>query len=113
MTYNKNDYYIPFHEDPVDLKTNWVAIERSTYRYVKSLFNPKSAAVNKIVHDKAGVNKTLLQIYFMNNSGHIDLFELKDEYFGVFIYMNRDSERQYKCDQLDGIKELLEDLEII
>lgn len=59
----------------------------------------------------------IIEIYKKTAGIILTIAELEDEYFLVTIvstyYDINEEDRFYKCDQLDGIKELLEDLKII
>lgn len=65
------------------------------------------------------INKSgegFISIYIKNEKCNIDIVELEDEYFYVAFYNKRSSldvSLMYKCDQLDGVKELLKDMNII
>lgn len=102
---SKEDYYIKidsFHYDQI------IKISNRCVDYIKSLVkNSKKGYTINIIKN------TLECIKVSGGSGYrFYVQELLDEYFYVVIDFDLYS-RNYKCDQLDGIKELLEDLKLI
>lgn len=54
-----------------------------------------------------------MYIYDFQRGIHISIYELKDEYFLVTVIKSEKLQFLYKCDQLDGVSELLKDNGII
>lgn len=101
---DKSEYYIKY--DPGHLHSKDLCImSEGNIKYFESII--------KIFH--FSVHKRMLTFYYkLSNSGiNIPIgyiYEIPDEYFIVYFIK---SKSYYKCDQLDGVKELLVDKRII
>lgn len=74
--------------------------------------------INKNI--EVNTEDTVMRIYYAENGIHkliINIYELPDEYFivdvGKSTYQYAKPTEYYKCDQIDGVKELLIDKGII
>lgn len=111
---DKDDFYTKISLSSYDkLLNDKIPISKQSIYYIKGFFN-KGWIVN-IYFDKRE-NKYLI----VNNEDiKIIIYELPDEYFLIDIIIINNNKPAikslaiYKCDQLDGVKELLKDLKLI
>lgn len=118
---DKSDYYYPINintEEYDELK--FVSISKQSIEYLSNItpnhtykiqdyFAPGIPGEIEYLRFFKFKNITQYSIRKPDTISHFFVKELEDEYF----YVSISNGRSYKCDQLDGIRELLEDLNII
>lgn len=110
---NKDDYYIKNYGSSDIIIDSGVDISMHSQKYIKNLL---MSVQGYQVNIKKSNYTSIYYMYILLINYQINIYELKDEYFIVNIDLFNDVNSiidRYKCDQLDGIKELLEDLKII
>lgn len=120
---DKSDYYsiLPIG-GALEILSDIIDVSDISFNYIKKLFiNNKSLisfGYNKVLASNLQGNNKNINISFLKGDIYdtrISIFitELKDEYFIVEIFDGNKSIPKYKCDQIDGVKELLTDLNYI
>lgn len=126
FTENKDEYYVVSRTYyPTSTKVN---ISKQSVHYITSLFNGicrgssfKGYEYRYDVDNREFTDINYLIIFKSNNYGCIlKIYEMEDEYFHVVIYPPSDGrplagkgDEVFKCDQVDGVRELLIDKGII
>lgn len=105
---NKEDYYIEL--ESTSLNCNYINMMNNSTQYLKKLFHKDKWHIKM-----DGKKIRYLDGYTMGQSWvySITIYELVDEYFLVHYVTKHKNNYYYKCDQLDGVKEMLNDLYII
>lgn len=117
---DKSEYYIEYvdgyYNQSEEIKKDIVNISEHSVNYFTKLFSHKNIKINK-----NQLNYGRLHLSIKDNTGNICnlvIIELKDEYY--IVHPNQYSSsgdikvpNVYKCDQMEGVKELLTDLDII
>lgn len=107
---NKEDYYVEISNYDymvLSMSDSVPNMSKQSIDYISNLFNNKGDSWN-LFQDSVNVS------LFKTEDYDVYIGELNDEYFGVFLNKRyTGSMTYYKCDQLDGVKELLIDKGII
>lgn len=131
---NKDDFYTEIKDGTwLNYTPSWgehediiINMPRINIEYIRNLFKDKKYKKFNIIkiRDASIPEKYNLEISVNNDSLYpensklseilITITELADEYFIVsFEIPNIHDGNVYKCDQIDGVKELLQDLKLI
>lgn len=111
---NKESYYVEYNAHFVEFADDIIDMPTGSIEYIETLFGENwklysdwelNSNANRGIHIKSR--------YRANSIRYLDIIELKDEYFLVIIVGNGTGMQRYKCDQLDGVRELLMDKGII
>lgn len=117
---NKEDYYVDITGESTS-KLIPINISKQSINYILSLFPDISLNDNKMSgtskYRQRGFRYELASSYngkdyiiiYLNSDYYAHIIEVEDEYFLVTIVMYSD-DYSIKCDQLDGVKELFEDI---
>lgn len=116
---NKDEYYIELKRWPStaglgvirDINNNYINISKQSYNYISKI------ALNHLckIYEDNNNNRRYIRLYKLGLFNEpepiadLTIQELEDEYFCVHIALGS----TYRCDQIDGVRELLEDLNYI
>lgn len=119
---SKDEYYVgislPIYNQYLD---DLISIGTQNIDYIKKLFTlyggPEKWTIKEEKVRNSSDSHLSVRIEPTKYNATIFIYEIPDEYFLVCIYgeFNTGNRRlsMYKCDQIDGVKELLIDLKII
>lgn len=116
--HNTDDYYMPYDGHGDHLKQ--LDISQQNIDYIKNLLDKNKYNVNTTgdwLDGTAGKSIVISRSKPMFSArvdfNSIEISELEDEYFRVYFHRKLEKSRAYKCDQIDGVRELLKDKGVI
>lgn len=109
---SKEEYYVNFDTSKLEKKEFINISDRSVY-YIKEFLGVKfNYRLTSLYPGISNVDKYIM-IYEVSGGNErlkYSIMELEDEYFIVHVYKGKLYSNTYKCDQIDGVLELLKDL---